>query len=102
MRTWSPAMRICSTGAGWSCAAASAAWRRSREPRSRRSVLLPGGDLGLVLGDHPVGDGGRHLCVMVELPAEAAATLRDASELGGVVEHLGLRDLRPQLLHAVR
>jgi hypothetical protein len=38
---------------------------------------------------------------VVELPAEAAAALGDAAQFGGVVEHLGLRDLRVEVLHPV-
>ncbi len=54
------------------------------------------------LGDDLLGDAVRHLGVVVEAPAEASAALGDRAQLGGVVEHLGLRDLRLEMLHAVR
>ena len=38
---------------------------------------------------------------MVDLPAEAAAALGDRAQLGGVVEHLGLRDLGLEVLHPI-
>ena len=77
----------------------------SRGPSARaepRSVAALGTvAVGRGVRDDLVGDVVRHLRVVVELPAEAAAALGDRAQLRGVVEHLGLRDLRLEVLHAL-
>ena len=53
------------------------------------------------LRHHLLLDAVGHLGVVVELPAEAAATLGDRPQFRGVVEHLGLRNLRLEVLQPI-